>query len=114
RRDPGLRRLRGRARPAGDPAPAGGRVLRRGDGQRRGRCPAPQPVGTAAAAVGAAGQRGGDRTPVGLKLRRFGWPPPQPSPASGGGRRRSGMPLPCAPFSLTTLSCLLLAAWPSC
>src|SRR5690606_7090076 len=70
RRGPGPRRLRRGARRPGRAAPGGGRVLRRGDGERRGPGPAPQPPGPAQAPVGAAGQRGGDRAPVGLSRRR--------------------------------------------
>src|SRR5690606_36269151 len=62
----GRGRLRRRARAAGPAAAAGGRVLRRGDGQRRGPCRARQPPGAAAAALLPPGQRGRDRTPVGL------------------------------------------------
>src|SRR5690606_22071791 len=64
---PARPRLRRRARPPRPPAPAGGRVLRPGHGQRRRPRRARQPPGAAAPAGGPAGQRGGDRASVGMK-----------------------------------------------
>ena len=56
----------GRAGPPGAAAPAGRRVLRQRDGQRRRRGPARQPPGPAEAAGRPPGQRGGDRASVEL------------------------------------------------
>src|SRR3546814_17025781 len=88
------------------------RALRRGDGQLRGCAAAQQPPRSAAPAVGAAGQRGRDRTFVELSARKLDALVGAHSGASfSGGQSSEELAPECAPAGLLPAS--MLSLYPS-